>query len=69
MAEKDPRNPNNVKRGEVDDVFMATAGEVMYRKSKAKTSKHQPEAWQKAKLQRAQEIVDKANEKKKKGKS
>jgi hypothetical protein len=37
MAEKDPRNPNNVKRGEVDDVFMATAGEVMYRKSKAES--------------------------------
>lgn len=57
------KNPNDVKRSEVDEVFMATAGEVMYRKHKAKTSKHLPEIQRLRKLAQAQEIVDKANKK------
>lgn len=58
------KNPNRVKRDEVDDVFMATAGEIMYRRGKAKRDRKQ---LRDANLETAKKIVDKAN--KKKGKS
>lgn len=60
----DPMNPNAVKRGEVDEVFLATAGEVMYRKHKAKTTTHLTESQRQIKLKKAEEIVNRANKKK-----
>lgn len=60
------KNPNDVKRSEVDEVFMATAGELMYRKHKAKTSKHLHETQRLHNLAKAQKIVDRANQKGKK---
>ncbi len=58
MADK---NPNKVKRSEVDEVFIATAGEVMYRRGRAKKDRTQI---REANLKKAQEIVDDANKKK-----
>lgn len=55
------KNPNEVKRSDVDDVFMATAGEVMYRRGKAK--KDRPQI-RRANLNKAIEIVREANKKK-----
>lgn len=64
MAEKD-KNPNKVKRSEVDDVFIATAGEIMYRRGSAKRDRAQI---RESNLIKASEIVEEAN-KKKKGRS
>lgn len=55
-------NPNNVKRKEVDEVFIATASEIMYRRGKAKRDRSQI---RQANLKKAEEIVEKANRKKK----
>jgi hypothetical protein len=64
VAEKD-KNPNKVKRSEVDDVFIATAGEIMYRRGSAKRDRAQI---RESNLIKASEIVEEAN-KKKKGRS
>lgn len=64
MAERD-KNPNRVKREEVDDVFIATAGEIMYRRGSAKRDRAQI---RESNLIKASEIVEEAN-KKKKGRS
>lgn len=56
-------NPNNVKPKEVDEVFIATASEIMYRRGKAKRDRSQI---RQANLRKAEEIVEKANRKKKK---
>lgn len=63
MANKNNPNPNNVKRSEVDDVFRAQVTEPL-RKKKGYLSRHQAERDRDLKI--AQEIVDKANKKKKK---
>lgn len=57
------RNPNKVTRKDVDEVFLATAGEVMYRRGKAK--KDRPQI-REANLKKAEEIVLNANKKGKK---
>lgn len=57
------KNPNKVSRKDVDGVFMATAGEIEYRRGKAK--KDRPQI-REANLKKAQEIVDEANKKGKK---
>lgn len=56
------KNPNKVKRSEVDAVFIATAGEVMYRRGSAKKDRPQ---LREANLKKGEEIVENA----KKGKS
>jgi hypothetical protein len=60
---RDP-NPNKVKRSEVDEVFMAQAGELQNRRGRAKKDSSQI---REANLIKASEIVSEA-EKKKKGK-
>jgi hypothetical protein len=57
-------NPNKVKRGEVDEVFLATARQVVQPKTNKYLAKTQAE--RDRDLKKAQEIVDKANKKKKK---
>jgi hypothetical protein len=54
VAEKD-KNPNKVKRSEVDDVFIATAGEIMYRRGSAKRDRAQI---RESNLIKASEIVE-----------
>lgn len=60
-------NPNNVKRREVDDVFIATAKEVIDKKAKRRPDPllTQTPAQRQSKLDKAQAIVDKANARKK----
>lgn len=53
-------NPNRIPRKEVDEVFIATASEIMYRKSKAR--KDRPQLRQ-ANLKKAEQIVEKAKQK------
>lgn len=56
------RNPNKVTKGEVDDVFKAQVTEKLRKKP---TYLQQSQAQMDMKLKKAQEIVDKANKKKK----
>lgn len=53
-------NPNKVSRKEVDEVFIATASEVMYRRGRAK--KDRPQI-REANLKKAEEIVKNSKEK------
>lgn len=55
------RNPNNVKRSEVDELFLAHVGEQT-RRGSAKKDRTQI---RQANLRKAEEIVEKANKKKK----
>lgn len=61
-------NPNKIKRSEVDDVFIATAKEVVEKRAKKRPDPllTQTQAQRDSKLAKAQAIVDKANAKKKK---
>ncbi len=61
MAEKTPDNPNGVSRKEADEVFKAQATEKLRHNP---TYMQQPQAQKDLKLKKAQEIVDKAKEKK-----
>ena len=54
-------NPNKVKRSEVDEVFLATASELEFRRGKAKKDRQQV---REANLITASEIVREANKKK-----
>lgn len=62
-------NPNNVKKSEVDEVFLATAREVVDKVTKRRVDPLliQTDAQHRAKLDKAQAIVDKANARKGKG--
>ena len=55
------KNPNKVKRDEVDEVFLATAGEVNYRRGRARKDSKQI---REANLLKASEIVREAEKKK-----
>ncbi len=62
-------NPNNVRREDVDEVFLATAKEVQDKVTKRRKDPlvTQTDAQKKGKLAKAQAIVDRANARKKKG--
>lgn len=55
-------NPNDVSKHDVDEVFLATAGEVMYRRGQAKKDRKQIRD---VNLAKAEQIVKEAKEKKK----
>jgi hypothetical protein len=61
-------NPNRVKKGEVDEVFLATAREVIERQHKAKRPVHLHPTQARKNVEKGEEIVAKAQAKKEKGK-